>query len=125
MGVIAVADREGGYSYEQQEDLEAIAPAVMQSFQRKKSEEALREAYEDLQVHSEELQVQSDELQAQSYELQAQSEELKEANKALHESEKNYRTLAENSPDLIARFDRQNRYIYANPAAEESYGHGL
>jgi len=27
MGMIAVADREGGYSCEQQEDLEAIAPA--------------------------------------------------------------------------------------------------
>ena len=125
MGVIAVADREGGYSYEQQEDLEAIAPAMMQALHRKRSEEALLEAYENLQVQSEELRVQSDELQAQSDELQTQSEELKEANKALHESEKNYRTLAENSPDVIARLDRQKRYIYANPAAEEPYGWSL
>ena len=55
IGLIAVADREGGYSCEQQEDLEAIAPAVMQALQRKRSEEALREAYEKIQVHSEEL----------------------------------------------------------------------
>ena len=41
-GSIAVANREGGYSYEQQEDLEDIAPAVMQALQRKRSEEALR-----------------------------------------------------------------------------------
>ena len=118
MGMIAVADREGGYNYEQQEDLEAIAPAVMQSLQRKRSKEALHEAYENLHVHSMELHVQSDE-------LLAQSEELQEANKALHESETNYRRLAENSPDVIARFDRQKRYIYANPAAEEPYGWSL
>ena len=32
-----------------------------------------------------------------------------------------FRTLAENSPDMIARFDRQNRHIYANPADAELY----
>ena len=42
IGLIAVANRENGYSCEQQEDLEAIAPAVMQALQRKRSEEALR-----------------------------------------------------------------------------------
>ena len=42
IGLIAVANREGGYSSEQQEDLEAIAPAVVQALQRKKAEEALR-----------------------------------------------------------------------------------
>ena len=42
VGLIAVANRERGYSCEQQEDLEAIAPAVTQALQRKKAEEALR-----------------------------------------------------------------------------------
>ena len=69
MGVIAVADREGGYSYEQHEDLEAIAPAIMQALHRKMSEDALCEAYEDLQVHSEELHVSNEELRFQSEEL--------------------------------------------------------
>ncbi|MDY9927074.1 PAS domain S-box protein [Methanosarcina sp.] len=41
-GLIAVANREGGYSCEQQKDLETIAPAVVQALQRKRSEEALR-----------------------------------------------------------------------------------
>jgi PAS domain S-box-containing protein len=36
----------------------------------------------------------------------------------LLETEKSYRTLAENSPDVIARFDRNLRYIYVNPAIE-------
>ncbi|MDQ1275150.1 MAG: hypothetical protein QG610_723, partial [Euryarchaeota archaeon] len=40
-GMIVVANREGGYNSEQQEDLEAIAPAVTQALWRKKAEETL------------------------------------------------------------------------------------
>ena len=83
--------------------------------ERKLAEEALRKAYEQIQTKSEELQIYNEE-------LHAQSEELKEANEALSESEKRFRTLAENSPDIIARFDRQKRHIYANPAVTEPYG---
>jgi PAS domain S-box-containing protein len=54
--------------------------------------------------------------------LQAQTEELRVTNEALQESEKRFRTLAENSPDIIARFDRQNRHTYVNPAAAKVYG---
>ncbi len=36
----------------------------------------------------------------------------------LRETERSFRTLAENSPDVIARFDRNLRYIYVNPAIE-------
>ncbi len=46
----------------------------------------------------------------------------KKAEEALIRSENEFRTLAENSPDVIARFDRQNRHIYVNPAATEPYG---
>jgi PAS domain S-box-containing protein len=86
IGVLAVANHEGGYSCEQQEDLEAIAPAVTQALQRKKAEQ-----------------------------------ERKRAEEALIRRENEFRTLAENSPDMIARFDRQNRHIYVNPAAAEVY----
>ncbi|MHC1755144.1 MAG: PAS domain S-box protein [Methanosarcina sp.] len=48
--------------------------------------------------------------------------EHKKAEEALIKSENKFRTLAENSPDIISRFDRQNRHIYANPAAEGPYG---
>jgi len=47
----------------------------------------------------------------------------KQAEEALTKRENEFRTLAENSPDVIARFDRQSRHIYANPAAAEVYGH--
>lgn len=52
-GIIAVSNRKNGYSLEQQEDLEAIAPAVIQALRRKRveqehirAEEALRESEE-------------------------------------------------------------------------------
>jgi PAS domain S-box-containing protein len=48
--------------------------------------------------------------------------ERKNAEDALIRSENQFRTLAENSPDIIARYDRQKRHLYANPAATEPYG---
>ena len=35
---------------------------------------------------------------------------------ALKDSEKQFRTLTENIPDVIARYDRELRYVYVNPA---------
>lgn len=44
--------------------------------------------------------------------------ERKNAELRLHESEQLFRTLAENSPDVIVRYDRQGRRIYVNPEFE-------
>jgi PAS domain S-box-containing protein len=89
--------------------------------ERKKAEEALLGAYENLRVQNEELQAQSEELKMQSEELQIKSVKLHEAYELLSKSEDEFRTLAENSPDVIKRLDRQKRHIYVNPAAVESY----
>ncbi|WP_048171046.1 PAS domain S-box protein [Methanosarcina siciliae] len=50
IGSIAVANREGGYNHEQQEDLEAIAPAVAQVLQRRKVEQERKLAEKELKA---------------------------------------------------------------------------
>jgi PAS domain S-box-containing protein len=46
--------------------------------------------------------------------------ERKKAEEPLKRMEAHYMSLAENSPDLIARFDRQLRHLYVNPAAAKA-----
>ena len=45
--------------------------------------------------------------------------ERKRTEEELRESEERFRTLAENNPHIIARYDRQHRILYMNQAAEQ------
>jgi PAS domain S-box-containing protein len=56
IGVIAVANHEGDYSFEQQEDLEAIAPAVSQVLQRRKVEQERKQFEEQIRLRAEEME---------------------------------------------------------------------
>ena len=47
---------------------------------------------------------------------------LKDHEKKLQAEETKYRTLAENSPDIIARFDRNLCYLYVNSAIQKATG---
>lgn len=44
------------------------------------------------------------------------------AEEALARSERDFRSLAENSPDNIARWDAAGRYVYINPTCERTIG---
>ncbi len=50
IGMIGLANREGGYSREELEMTEALAPAIVQSFMRKRTEEALRKSEEQFRA---------------------------------------------------------------------------
>jgi PAS domain S-box-containing protein len=50
------------------------------------------------------------------------NDEQKRLEQSLIESQEHFRALAENSPDVIMRFDRDHRHIYVNSAVEEQTG---
>lgn len=45
-----------------------------------------------------------------------------ESSFALKKSEEKFRTLAENAPDIITRYDREGRHLYVNAGTEEVLG---
>jgi PAS domain S-box-containing protein len=47
--------------------------------------------------------------------------ERKRAEALLHEREQEFRAVVENSPDIIARYDRECRRIYINPAMQRMF----
>uniref|UniRef100_UPI00373FCEAF PAS domain S-box protein n=1 Tax=Methanosarcina horonobensis TaxID=418008 RepID=UPI00373FCEAF len=96
-----------------------LAGYVRDITERKKAENTLHEAHEELQIKSEKLQAVNEELQLQSEELQAQTEELKEAYEAMSESEKRCRLLFDHSLDAIILTDPRGngKILSANPAA--------
>ena len=95
---------------------EAEKTAILQSLQRKKAEDTLLQAYENLQTQSEKLQ--------------AQSEELNKAYKTMQESEERFRTMANAIPQLawIAHPDgyiywyNERWYSYTGTTSEQTEG---
>ncbi|MBD2463455.1 PAS domain S-box protein [Oscillatoria sp. FACHB-1407] len=65
------------------------------------------------------LRTARDELERQ---VQERTRELQEANILLAQREREFRTLVENTPDVITRHDRQYRYLYVNPAGTQAAG---
>ncbi|HVL75372.1 MAG TPA: PAS domain-containing protein [Noviherbaspirillum sp.] len=47
---------------------------------------------------------------------------LRETEERLHRREREFKTLVEHSPDIIARIDRQMRHLYVNPSVEKLSG---
>ncbi|HEY9635092.1 MAG TPA: histidine kinase dimerization/phosphoacceptor domain -containing protein [Coleofasciculaceae cyanobacterium] len=87
--------------------------------QRRLAEEALQRANEQLEVK---VQQRTAALASINESLQLEITERKRAEEALYRRKQAFRALVENSPDVIARFDRQLRHIYVNPAIERAIG---
>lgn len=47
---------------------------------------------------------------------------VKKSEEFLHRREEQFKALVENSPDIIARYDQEFRYLYVNPAIEQVTG---
>lgn len=53
--------------------------------------------------------------------LQDRTQELVKTNEILQQREREFRTLVENTPDVLARFDGQHRCLYINPASTNQF----
>ena len=94
IGMIAVANREGGYRAKEQETLEALAPAMVEAFLRKRAEQELRKAHDELERRVEE----------RTREVRRQADLLDLAHDAI----------------IVRQLD--GRIIFWNRGAEEIYG---
>ena len=80
--------------------------------ERKKMEDELRRSRDGLELMVDE----------RTKALQETNESLTAEIRRRNKAEKEFRTLADNAPDIILRFDRNLRYTYINPAFETVYG---
>ena len=139
IGMIAVANRDGGYRTEDQEDLESLAPVVMEAFLRKRAEEALHKHREHLEELVKERTIK---LEVMNTQLKEEVNERKRAEVELRNSEERFRTSVGNMLDGFAIFSTIRddtghitdfRYMYVNDALcqinketrEEQIGHTL
>ena len=65
-GMIALANREGGYSKTEVDSLESLAPVIVEAFSRKRAEEALRQRTKQLEISQEKLEENAVQLQEYS-----------------------------------------------------------
>ncbi len=77
MGIVAVGNREGGYTLADQELLEALAPAIVEAFLRKRAEDALKRNHEVLEHR----------VQQRTMELSDANEELRKSANRLDEAQ--------------------------------------
>ena len=77
----------------------------------KELERALRETQDTLELKVKER---TKELSKCNIRLESDIGEIKRIERALRESEEKFRALAENSPDIISRLDKELRYKYIN-----------
>ncbi|HEY9851829.1 MAG TPA: PAS domain S-box protein [Leptolyngbyaceae cyanobacterium] len=54
--------------------------------------------------------------------IQRDITDRKQAEQALYRREQEFKTLIENSPDVVLRCDRELRYLYVNPVVEKTTG---
>jgi PAS domain S-box-containing protein len=68
------------------------------------------------------IQAQNEKLEAQNQELRAQREDLQRVQSNLQQSEARYRELVDNQGEGLGLLDREERFVFVNPAAEEIFG---
>lgn len=111
IGMIALANKEGGYAEEDVESVESLSVAFVEALMRKRAEIRLKESHDVLEESVEERTV-----------------ELEEAYNALKESEKKFRGIFDNAIDMISLISVEGditsaRYVEVNNAGIKRLGY--
>lgn len=89
----------------------------------KRAEAQKQNLLERLQQFAKEMETQNEELQRTTEQLQQKRNELVRLNRALLESEMHFRSLIENTSDIILLLDAKGQITYANPSMKRIGGY--
>ena len=118
-GVAAVRMGVQDYLVKSQTDGRLIARAIRYAIERKKTEEELRKAHDELEARVTERTAElSDALEV----LQTEMEERTRVQNALKDSEVKYRELVENANSIIMRRDVSGKITFFNEFAQKFFG---
>ncbi len=99
--------------------VDELAMIIENIIKRKEAEKALRKAHDELEMRVKERTA---ELAKINEALRVEITEHKKAEETLRESEEKFRTLAEQSPNMIFIY-KKDRIVYVNKKCEEVVGH--
>lgn len=107
------------YLVKGQVEAQLLTRAIRYALERSQAKEALRRAHDELELRVIERTA---ELQRTVRALHDEILERGLAEDMLRRREQEFRTLAENTPDMVVRYDRTCRRFYVNPAYERETG---
>jgi PAS domain S-box-containing protein len=118
-GSAIIITRRGSSGLKGQDTIETFIHQAAVALQRRAAEEALKSAHDELEERVEERTAQLARTNAQ---LMKQIEERKLTEEAVRESEEKFRTVSEQSPNMIF-INRGGKVLYANKVCEEIMGY--
>ncbi len=119
VAVQAVQSGAQDYLVKGQVDTALLTRAIRYAIERSQAKAALREAYDELERRVVER---TGQLQSTVEALHQEISERRQAEALLRRREQEFRTLTENSPDMVIRYDSECRRFYVNPAYEREIG---
>jgi PAS domain S-box-containing protein len=119
VAILGLGNKPDDYAEADIESVAQLADLAWDLAERKRAEEALQRAHDQLETRVEQR---TRELTRANDALDKVIKERERAQKALRKSEKRFRELVEGTDILVTQIDSSGRFLYVNPAAGKSFG---